>query len=58
MAASQGPFRQGRDKGAGRELQDLFCREENALGPTEVPLKEHRGGGSGDECGRGPLAAC
>jgi hypothetical protein len=25
---------------------------------VEVPLKELRGGGSGDEGGRGPLAAC
>ncbi len=30
----------------------------NALGSAEVPLKEHRGGGSGDQGGRGLLAAC
>ncbi len=27
-------------------------------GRLKFPLKEHRGGGSGDKGGRGPLAAC
>ncbi len=43
MAASQGPLSAGRDEGAGREPQDLFSWEENALGSAEVALKEHRG---------------
>jgi hypothetical protein len=72
MAASQGPVSRGRDEGAGREPLDLFRLREmegspriylaekrmTALESAELLLKEHRGGCSGDEGGRGPLAAC
>jgi hypothetical protein len=45
-----------------RELEgrlSIYLAEKrmNALGLVELLLKEHRGGGSGDEGGRGPMAA-
>jgi hypothetical protein len=36
----------------------IYFAEKRMPGSAEVPLKEHRGGGSGDKGGRGPLAAC
>jgi hypothetical protein len=57
------PLRGHRLVGGGMREQEgspsIYLAEKrmNALGLVELLLKEHRGGGSGDEGGRGPMAA-